>query len=131
MPRSHEFETRLMSRRGAVKALGAVAGAALAGLVAVCAGSDIMHPIGALITGGGRGIGLCCCVYWNVVNDKKESRKLVLVDSHKYGFYASLFCERFTANCRLLFYFAANCLWWIAGLETKSKIDTCLKKLLS
>ena len=27
----------------------------LAGLVAVCAGSDIMHPLGALITGGGAG----------------------------------------------------------------------------
>jgi Amt family ammonium transporter len=28
----------------------------LAGLVAVCAGSDVMHPIGALITGGIAGI---------------------------------------------------------------------------
>jgi Amt family ammonium transporter len=27
----------------------------LAGLVAVCAGSDVMHPIGALITGGAAG----------------------------------------------------------------------------
>ncbi|HNI38016.1 MAG TPA: ammonium transporter, partial [Pseudomonadales bacterium] len=27
----------------------------LAGLVAVCAGSDVMHPIGALIVGGGAG----------------------------------------------------------------------------
>jgi hypothetical protein len=25
----------------------------LAGLVAVCAGSDVMHPLGALVTGGG------------------------------------------------------------------------------
>ncbi len=29
---------------------------ALAGLVAVCAGSDIMHPIGALVTGGVAGV---------------------------------------------------------------------------
>ncbi|KXF82297.1 ammonium transporter [Enterovibrio coralii] len=28
----------------------------LAGLVAVCAGSDLMHPIGALITGGAAGV---------------------------------------------------------------------------
>jgi ammonium transporter, Amt family len=28
----------------------------LAGLVAVCAGSDIMHPLGALLTGGVAGI---------------------------------------------------------------------------
>ncbi len=28
----------------------------LAGLVAVCAGSDLMHPIGALITGGVAGV---------------------------------------------------------------------------
>ncbi|HYE37442.1 ammonium transporter [Methylocaldum sp.] len=28
----------------------------LAGLVAVCAGSDLMHPIGALVVGGGAGI---------------------------------------------------------------------------
>ncbi len=29
---------------------------ALAGLVAVCAGSDVMHPVGALITGGVAGV---------------------------------------------------------------------------
>ena len=29
---------------------------ALAGLVAVCAGSDVMHPIGSLITGGVAGV---------------------------------------------------------------------------
>ncbi len=29
---------------------------ALAGLVAVCAGSDVMHPIGAFIVGGGAGV---------------------------------------------------------------------------
>jgi Amt family ammonium transporter len=29
---------------------------ALAGLVAVCAGSDVMHPIGSLIVGGGAGV---------------------------------------------------------------------------
>lgn len=34
---------------------GFVHNGALAGLVAVCAGSDIMHPIGALITGGVAG----------------------------------------------------------------------------
>jgi Amt family ammonium transporter len=28
----------------------------LAGLVAVCAGSDIMHPLGALVTGGVAGV---------------------------------------------------------------------------
>ena len=33
---------------------GFVHNGALAGLVAVCAGSDVMHPIGSLITGGGR-----------------------------------------------------------------------------
>ena len=34
---------------------GFVHNGALAGLVAICAGSDIMHPIGALITGGVAG----------------------------------------------------------------------------
>lgn len=34
---------------------GFVHNGALAGLVAVCAGSDLMHPIGALITGGAAG----------------------------------------------------------------------------
>jgi Amt family ammonium transporter len=34
---------------------GFVHNGALAGLVAVCAGSDVMHPIGALITGGSAG----------------------------------------------------------------------------
>jgi Amt family ammonium transporter len=34
---------------------GFVHNGALAGLVAVCAGSDLMHPIGALITGGVAG----------------------------------------------------------------------------
>ena len=34
---------------------GFVHNGALAGLVAVCAGSDIMHPIGSLIVGGGAG----------------------------------------------------------------------------
>jgi Amt family ammonium transporter len=34
---------------------GFVHNGALAGLVAICAGSDIMHPIGALITGGAAG----------------------------------------------------------------------------
>jgi ammonium transporter, Amt family len=29
---------------------------ALAGLVAVCAGSDVMHPVGALVVGGGAGV---------------------------------------------------------------------------
>ncbi len=35
---------------------GFVHNGALAGLVAVCAGSDIMHPIGAFVTGGVAGI---------------------------------------------------------------------------
>jgi Amt family ammonium transporter len=35
---------------------GFVHNGALAGLVAVCAGSDVMHPIGALVTGGIAGI---------------------------------------------------------------------------
>lgn len=35
---------------------GFVHNGALAGLVAVCAGSDVMHPIGALVTGGLAGI---------------------------------------------------------------------------
>jgi Amt family ammonium transporter len=35
---------------------GFVHNGALAGLVAVCAGSDVMHPIGALITGGVAGV---------------------------------------------------------------------------
>ena len=35
---------------------GFVHNGALAGLVAVCAGSDVMHPIGALVTGGAAGI---------------------------------------------------------------------------
>ena len=35
---------------------GFVHNGALAGLVAVCAGSDIMHPIGALVTGGIAGV---------------------------------------------------------------------------
>jgi Amt family ammonium transporter len=34
---------------------GFVHNGALAGLVAVCAGSDVMHPIGALVTGGFAG----------------------------------------------------------------------------
>ena len=34
---------------------GFVHNGALAGLVAVCAGSDVMHPIGALATGAGAG----------------------------------------------------------------------------
>jgi len=34
---------------------GFVHNGALAGLVAVCAGSDVMHPVGALITGAGAG----------------------------------------------------------------------------
>jgi Amt family ammonium transporter len=35
---------------------GFVHNGALAGLVAVCAGSDVMHPIGALLTGGVAGL---------------------------------------------------------------------------
>jgi hypothetical protein len=35
---------------------GFVHNGALAGLVAVCAGSDVMHPIGALVTGGIAGV---------------------------------------------------------------------------
>ncbi|HUD50431.1 ammonium transporter [Parvibaculum sp.] len=35
---------------------GFVHNGALAGLVAVCAGSDLMHPIGALLTGAGAGV---------------------------------------------------------------------------
>jgi Amt family ammonium transporter len=35
---------------------GFVHNGALAGLVAICAGSDVMHPVGALITGGVAGI---------------------------------------------------------------------------
>ncbi len=35
---------------------GFVHNGALAGLVAVCAGSDVMHPIGALFTGGAAGV---------------------------------------------------------------------------
>ncbi len=37
---------------------------ALAGLVAVCAGSDIMHPIGALLTGGIAGVLFVYCFIW-------------------------------------------------------------------
>ena len=33
----------------------------LAGLVAVCAGSDLMHPVGALVTGVVAGGCLCGC----------------------------------------------------------------------
>ena len=32
----------------------------LAGLVAVCAGSDVMHPLGALVTGARRGRRCSC-----------------------------------------------------------------------
>lgn len=35
---------------------GFVHNGALAGLVAVCAGSDIMHPVGAFVTGGAAGV---------------------------------------------------------------------------
>ncbi len=35
----------------------------LAGLVAVCAGSDLMHPVGALVTGGNCGRTVCVAVY--------------------------------------------------------------------
>jgi Amt family ammonium transporter len=35
----------------------------LAGLVAVCAGSDLMHPIGALVTGCRGRRALCLCLY--------------------------------------------------------------------
>jgi Amt family ammonium transporter len=33
----------------------------LAGLVAVCAGSDIMHPLGALVVGGVAGVDRLWC----------------------------------------------------------------------
>ncbi|MFG6178882.1 ammonium transporter [Halomonas sp. THAF12] len=36
----------------------------LAGLVAVCAGSDLMHPIGALVTGGVAGALFVCLFEW-------------------------------------------------------------------
>jgi Amt family ammonium transporter len=35
---------------------GFVHNGALAGLVAICAGSDVMHPVGALVTGGIAGV---------------------------------------------------------------------------
>jgi Amt family ammonium transporter len=35
---------------------GFVHNGALAGLVAICAGSDVMHPLGALLTGAGAGV---------------------------------------------------------------------------
>ena len=35
---------------------GFVHNGALAGLVAVCAGSDVMHPVGSLIVGGVAGV---------------------------------------------------------------------------
>jgi len=35
---------------------GFVHNGALAGLVAICAGSDVMHPLGALVTGGVAGL---------------------------------------------------------------------------
>ncbi len=37
---------------------------ALAGLVAVCAGSDVFHPIGALIVGGGAGLLFVWGFHW-------------------------------------------------------------------
>ncbi|MBR9728553.1 ammonium transporter [Shewanella intestini] len=42
----------------------------LAGLVAVCAGSDLMHPIGAFIVGGGAG-GLFVVIYTRLQRSKK------------------------------------------------------------
>jgi ammonium transporter, Amt family len=43
---------------------------ALAGLVAVCAGSDVMHPIGAFITGGLAGV-IFVTMYQKVTNEWK------------------------------------------------------------
>ncbi len=40
----------------------------LAGLVAVCAGSDLMHPLGALVTGAVAGVCLCICSRWRRTN---------------------------------------------------------------
>ena len=40
---------------------GFVHNGALAGLVAVCAGSDVMHPIGALVIGGVAGVIFVTC----------------------------------------------------------------------
>ncbi|MEO5335391.1 MAG: ammonium transporter [Magnetospirillum sp. WYHS-4] len=50
---------------------GFVHNGALAGLVAVCAGSDVMHPVGALLTGGAAGALFVwgfnhCQVQWKV-----------------------------------------------------------------
>jgi len=50
---------------------GFVHNGALAGLVAVCAGSDVMHPVGALITGAIAGAGFVwlftlCQVKWKI-----------------------------------------------------------------
>ncbi len=44
---------------------GFVHNGALAGLVAVCAGSDLMHPIGALITGGIAGVLFVAMFDWS------------------------------------------------------------------
>jgi ammonium transporter, Amt family len=43
---------------------GFVHNGALAGLVAVCAGSDVMHPIGALLVGGVAGIIFVSAFQW-------------------------------------------------------------------
>ncbi len=49
---------------------GFVHNGALAGLVAVCAGSDIMHPLGAFVTGGVAGA-LFVVMFQKVTNDWK------------------------------------------------------------
>jgi Amt family ammonium transporter len=43
---------------------------ALAGLVAVCAGSDVMHPIGAFVTGGAAGV-IFVFMFQKTTNDWK------------------------------------------------------------
>jgi Amt family ammonium transporter len=42
----------------------------LAGLVAICAGSDIVHPIGALVIGGAAGACLFICLLIRKINSK-------------------------------------------------------------
>ena len=50
----------------------------LAGLVAVCAGSDVMHPVGALVTGGIAGRDLRRRVHADAepLEDRRRARRL-------------------------------------------------------
>ena len=50
----------------------------LAGLVAVCAGSDVMHPLGALVTGGVAGVIFVVAVHAGAeqMEDRRRARRL-------------------------------------------------------